>query len=129
MGRYLLNIKLKWEIFKISICQQLKHLYLFQMQSSGRACLQRQTIGWDSDSDTHDIRKIQSNELSRVFDIHFNQDVLHAQPKLKWITSLINEQHDSQVSRLQRDPRREPAIISAIKILRSQMNSQEFTAP
>ena len=86
--------------------------------------MQRRTYGWD----THDIKTLRAKELSRAFDIHFNQDVLHAQPKLKYDhLSDQYEQYDSLVSRLQRDPRRETGIISSVNILRTQMNSQEFT--
>ena len=109
----------------MSICQQLKHLHLFQMECRGRACLQRQTYGWDTD--THDIktfRAMNCPELSIFISIRMFSTLNQSS---NTITSLINEQHDSQVSRLQRDPRRETAIISSIKILRTQMNSQEFT--
>ena len=84
----------------MSICQLLKHLYLFQMQSSGRACLQRQAYGResnhqsDSDSDTRDPQDVQQAQYD-----------YHSEPY---------EQDESQASMYRRGPRREPYIISVL---------------
>ena len=104
----------------MSICQQLKQLHLFQMECH-REGLSAQADIWVGHSNTQSKRIVSSFRHS----LHSGRSTCSTTAQYDHYSDQY-EQHDSQASMLQRDPRREACIIKFCYYLKNKIELQEF---